>query len=164
MHPSSPVDAEIVDPGEKSLDGKSMRLWPGLLLQSGITNRDKILVNALRYKVQNILVVENSAQIEKKGPKAQKIEAKEKFTKPVKTGQLIRINDHGKEIGEPFQVPLDEVPRKLRLCYAITYDSSQARTLYGKVRLAQTDHSKLTLRRLIVGLGRAPEGSQLEVE
>ena len=56
------------------------------------------------------------------------------------------------------------VPGVLRLCLAITYDSSQPRTLLGHVRLTQTDHAHMTLRRLIVGLGRAPEGSQLEVE
>jgi hypothetical protein len=61
-------------------------------------------------------------------------------------------------------MPTPEVPKKLRLTYAITYDSSQARTLYGRVRLVQTDHMHMTLRRLIVGLGRAPEGSQIEVE
>ena len=72
--------------------------------------------------------------------------------------------DAGADERQPFGLPTQNVPGLMRLTYAITYDSSQSRTLYGTVRLAQTDHSKMTLRKLIVGLGRAPEGSQLEVE
>ena len=80
------------------------------------------------------------------------------------TCSMARVNDEGTIVGEQFVMPTEEIPQKLRLTYAITYDSSQARTLYGHVRLVQTDHFHMTLRRLIVGLGRAPEGSQIEVE
>ena len=53
----------------------------------------------------------------------------------------------------------EEVGEKLLLSHAITYDSSQARTIYGPLRLMQTDHKMMTLRRLIVGVGRAPDGA-----
>ena len=69
-----------------------------------------------------------------------------------------------KEAGEPFELKTEDVPKKLRLTYAITYDSSQARTLNGGVILTQTDHRHFTLRRLIVGLGRAPNGADVQVE
>ena len=61
-------------------------------------------------------------------------------------------------------LPTIEVPEKLRLTFATTIDSSQARTLHGTVRLTQTDHQHFSLRRLIVALGRVPHGSQIEVE
>ena len=77
---------------------------------------------------------------------------------------MARVNDEGAVVGEQFTMPTPDMAQKLQLTYAITYDSSQARTLYGRVRLVQTDHKHMTLRRLIVGLGRAPDGSQLEVE
>ena len=80
------------------------------------------------------------------------------------TCELARVNDNGDVAGETFSLPTQDVPGLMRLTFAITYDSSQSRTLLGKVRLAQTDHAHMNLRRLIVGLGRAPEGSQLEVE
>ena len=56
-----------------------------------------------------------------------------------------------------------EVGEKLLLSHAITYDSSQARTIYGDLRLMQTEHEMMTLRRLIVGLGRAPDGNKVQV-
>ena len=60
-------------------------------------------------------------------------------------------------------MPEKEVVRDLRLQHAITYDSSQARTIYGPLRLEQTDHRHFSHRRLIVGLGRGPVGSQISV-
>ena len=115
---------------------QDMKLWPGITLQAAVTDR-KHLKNALRYQVLEVTE---------------------------ETCSLARVNDEGKGVGEQFTMPTPEVPKKLRLTYAITYDSSQARTLYGHVRLVQTDHMHMTLRRLIVGLGRAPAGIQLEVE
>ena len=129
-------DAVLAKCGDRNEAAQDMRLWPGILLQSAVTDR-KHLKNALRYKVEEV-------------------------TKD--TTLLTRVNDEGEVVGEQFSMPTAEVPMKLRLTYAITYDSSQARTLYGNVRLVQTDHYHMTLRRLIVGLGRAPEGCQLEVE
>ncbi len=112
-----------------------MKLWPGIVLQAATTDR-KHLKNALRYKVQEV----TSESI-----------------------QLARVDDEG-VVGESFSLPTDDVPGKLRLTHAITYDSSQARTLYGNVRLTQTSHPRMNLRRLIVGLGRAPASEQMEVE
>ena len=73
-------------------------------------------------------------------------------------------NDEGQEQGALFKIPLAQLASMFCLTYAITYDSSQARTLYGPVRLTQTDHKHMSLRRLIVGLGRAPDGADVEVE
>jgi len=127
-------DAILVTRQEKA--ESNMKLWPGIVLQAAMTDR-KHLRNALRYKVLQV---------------------------NQETCSMAHINDEGEIIGIQFTMPTTEVPQKLRLTYAITYDSSQARTLYGRVRLVQTDHAHMTLRRLIVGLGRAPEGQQLEVE
>jgi len=56
------------------------------------------------------------------------------------------------------------VAAKLRLTHAITYFSSQARTILGSLRLVDTASQHFTLRHLIVGLGRAPNGSDVQVE
>ena len=55
-----------------------------------------------------------------------------------------------------------KLAKKLLLSHAITYGSSQARTIYGPLRLMQTDHKMMTMRRLIVGLGRAPDGNMVQ--
>ncbi len=132
----APADAILVKADPEDEAQQDMRLWPGLVLQACKTDR-KHFRNALRYKV---LAVD------------------------AEVCSLVRINDNAEQLGDHLTIPTIMVPSVLRLCFAITYDSSQARTLLGNVRLTQTDHTHMTLRRLIVGLGRAPEGSQLEVE
>jgi hypothetical protein len=134
----APLDAVWAKVDNKSTEDGSqdMKLWPGIVLQAAVTDR-KHLKNALRYKVVEITE---------------------------ETCTMARINDEGTTAGEQFTMATSDVPKKMRMTYAITYDSSQARTIYGRVRLVQTDHARMTLRRLIVGLGRAPEGSQIEVE
>jgi hypothetical protein len=58
----------------------------------------------------------------------------------------------------------DELGNKMRLSYAITYFSSQARTINGPLRLAQTSSRNFSLRHLIVGLGRGPSSRDIQVE
>ncbi len=77
---------------------------------------------------------------------------------------LIQVNDKNEIVNEPFELTFEELGQKLLLSHAITYDSSQARTIYGALRLTQTSHKHMTLRRLIVGLGRAPNGALVQVE
>ncbi len=76
------------------------------------------------------------------------------------------MNDEGDEIGESFVMDKKELGSKMRLTHAITYfsNSSQARTIVGGLRLAQTNSRLFTLRHLIVGLGRAPIGADVQVE
>lgn len=115
---------------------QDMRIWPGIILMGALTD-SKEIKNAMRYKVLDI------------SPTSVK---------------LAQVNDKDKEIGEPFELTQDAVGEKLLLSHAITYDSSQARTIYGPLRLLQTDHKMMTLRRLIVGLGRAPEGCFVQID
>ena len=77
--------------------------------------------------------------------------------------KLDQINDKDEEFGKAFEMTPEEAGEKPLLSHAITYDSSQARTIYGPLRLMQTDHKMMTLRRLIVGLGRAPDGALVQV-
>jgi len=119
---------------------QSIIVWPGIVLQSAVTTSSKTLTlkNALRYKVRTV-----SADLT----------------------EIVQINDTDAE--DPtkiYTIPTKNLSRQMRLTYAITYDSSQSRTLHGGVRLTQTRHPRMTLRRLIVGLGRAPEGADVEVE
>ena len=132
----APVDAVLAKYGGKDASAQEMRLWSGLVLQAAITDR-KSLHHALRYKV--LTVTEEQTD-------------------------LVRIDDAGKSVGEPFALLTSEVPEKMRLSHAMTVDSSQSRTMYGTVRMTQTSHPHMSLRRLIVALGRVPEGSQIEVE
>ena len=79
------------------------------------------------------------------------------------TVKLDKINDKDEECGKAFDLSREQVGKKLLLSHAVTYDSSQARTIYGPLRLLQTTHQMMTLRRLIVGLGRAPDGAFVQV-
>jgi len=69
-----------------------------------------------------------------------------------------------REIGELVTVPVRQVPVYFRLVHAITYDSSQARTLHNGIKLTELDHPYMSLRRLIVDLGRSPKGEDVQVE
>jgi hypothetical protein len=132
----APEDAILCKCSGADPSAQHMKLWPGLILQ-GATTDQKHVWNALRYRVLAV------------SPTAVK---------------LAHVNDDGEQKAEPFELLTTVVADKMRLTYAITIDSSQARTLHGNVRLTQTSHPHMSLRRLIVALGRVPHGSQIEVE
>ncbi|MDP6718327.1 MAG: hypothetical protein QGF59_06725, partial [Pirellulaceae bacterium] len=87
----------------------------------------------------------------------------EETPEPVKF-ELAQCDDDDQTKGEPFVMDATELGTKMRMSYAITYFSCQARTLKGGVRLAQTDSAHFTLRHLVVGLGRSPTGDNVQVE
>ena len=78
--------------------------------------------------------------------------------------ELIAISDEDEHVGNSFFLSKEEMGSKMRLSHAITYFSSQARTIYGPLRLAQTSNKRFTIRHLIVGLGRGPLSADLEVD
>ena len=78
--------------------------------------------------------------------------------------KLALCDDDDAVKGAPFIMDATELGTKMRMTYAITYFSCQARTLKGGVRLAQTDSARFTLRHLVVGLGRSPTGDNVQVE
>jgi len=136
----APAGAILVPYEGRVESAQPFLVWPGLLLQSAVTTRTKTLAmkNALRYRVRSVTA---------------------------DTTEVIQIDDKNEE--DPTKIstmPTKELSAKMRLTYAITYDSSQSRTLHGGVRLTQTRHPYMTLRRLICGLGRAPLGADVEVE
>ena len=98
--------------------------------------------NGVRYKVKEI---------------TQEEENKHNF-------EMIAVADDNREIGQSFIKTPQELGKEMRLSYAITYFSSQARTINGPLRLAQTSHPNFTLRHLIVGLGRGPVSKDIQVE
>ena len=73
------------------------------------------------------------------------------------------VTDEGEEKGDKFDMSLEEVATIMRLTHAITYFSSQARTIHGSLRLVNTRSPKFDIRHLIVGLGRAPNGCDVQV-
>ena len=103
----------------KNEQAQDMSLWLGIVLQSAVMDRAGLL-NALRYRM-----VEISEE----------------------TVVMRRISHDSEEVlrdEKPWDVllPKLDVPLRMRLCYAITYDSPQARTLRGNVRFCQTDHKR----------------------
>jgi len=114
-----------------------MRIWEGLILVAVGTTEP--LRNGLRYQV---LGLPNNDDLY----------------------LLQQINDDGALLGVPFKVDTKRMANSLRLSHAICYFSSQARTITGNLRLAQTNHKAFSIRSLVVGLGRAPEGLCVEVE
>ena len=121
---------------------QAMYVWPGLILQSCCSEKQSNkkfhydLKNGLFYKIK-------------------------KFDKETMT--FIKLDKDMNDTIIEFSIPIDEVPAKLLLCYAYTYHKSQARTIKGTIRLAQTDHTYFSLRHLIVGLGRSPLGQDVQV-
>ena len=123
---------------------QDMRIWQGIVLMAVCKSTDAMLRNGLRCQVADW-----------DADKAPGGDAKVR---------LSRLGDDAQLISEPFEVGRDVVAEKLHLTHALCYFSVQARTIRGPLRLAQTDHEHFTLRHLIVGLGRAPDGSCVEVE
>ena len=78
--------------------------------------------------------------------------------------EMTAVNDEDEPLGTSFVLTIQELGSKMRLSHAITYFSSQARTIHGGLRLAQTSSKLFTLRHLIVGLGRGPVGADIQVE
>ena len=121
---------------------QDMKVWKGIVLMARCGSKEKHLKNGVRYKV---------VAITDEGDEDPYFE-------------LSRVKDEGEVVGESFLMDKMELGSKMRLTHAITYFSSQARTIVGGLRLAQTDSRLFTLRHLIVGLGRAPIGADVQVE
>ncbi len=85
---------------------QDMRVWPGIVLVGACTDKTHIK-NAIRYKV---------------------IEIKEQGV------VLTQVNDKSEIVNKPFELTFEEVGQKLLLSHAITYDSSQARTILELTR------------------------------
>ena len=73
------------------------------------------------------------------------------------------LDNDQKLSGDLMYLTKDEIAHKLLLCYAYTYHKTQGRTIHGIIRLAETSSKNFTLRHLIVGLGRGPEGKNIQV-
>jgi hypothetical protein len=66
--------------------------------------------------------------------------------------------------GTQFEVPTATAARCLRMTYALTYASIESLTLFGRVRLADTGHSRMDWRKLNVAMSRATGSAFVEVE
>ena len=120
---------------------QDMKVWVGIVLMARCGSSDK-LRNGVRYKV---------LAITDEGDEDPYFE-------------VVQVKDNDEATGDSFCLSQRELGSKMRLTHAITYFSSQARTIYGPLRLAQTDSKLFTIRHLIVGLGRAPVGANVQVE
>jgi hypothetical protein len=122
---------------------QDMWIYKGIVLIARCKTREKHLKNGVRYKVREITDEEEDDQ---------------------HNFEMIGVTDDDQEIGESFIMTAAELGNKMRLSYAITYFSSQARTINGPLRLAQTSSKNFSLRHLIVGLGRGPSSRDIQVE
>ena len=121
---------------------QDMKVWEGIVLMARCKSREKNLKNGVRYKVVAITAEEDEDSC----------------------FELRQVDDQGDFKGESFILTKEDIGSKMRLTHAITYFASQARTICGGLRLTQTGSKLFTLRHLIVGLGRAPIGADVQVE
>jgi len=121
-----------------------MYIWPGIKLQAYQTQKCNNIKDKINYNIKNglhytVTKICDNKMFFNKLDKDDKIE------------------------GDEMVIPLEDVCNNLCLSYAITYHKSQARTIHGSLRLAQTDLKCFSHRHLIVGLGRAPIGANVQV-
>ena len=135
----APAGYMTLPAGEENKDGanqpQEMRLWVGINLVA--VGQDKDLKNGLRFQV----IKHDAEELTLRG-----------------------VDDHARLSEIPIVVATKRAAQCLRLTHAICYFSTQARTITGPLRLSQTNHTYFSIRHLIVGCGRAPEGSVIEVE
>ena len=108
---------------------QDMHVWPGLVMMARCKSGVSSVKNGMRYK---LLALEA-----------------DRFT-------FAGVTDEGEELGQAFPLAMEEMATMMRLTHAITYFSSQARTIHGSLRLEDTRNNK-------VGLGRAPRGCDVQV-
>ena len=130
------------DKSNEANQPQDMRIYKDIVLIARCKSHEKHLKNGVRYKVKAITEEDDDQH----------------------SFEMIAVADDNKENGESFIMTADELGSKMRLSYAITYFSSQARTINGPLRLAQTSNKNFTLRHLIVGLGRGPASRDIQVE
>ena len=116
---------------------QDMFVWPGIVLMAIVPKSTALVKNGVCYEVMRV----GDNQFE-----------------------LVSINDDGVHTAASFIVDKKELGSNFRLTHALTYFSTQARTIHGGIRLAQTSHRNFTLRDLVLGLGRAPKGCDVQVE
>ena len=89
-----------------------MRVWKGIVLVGAIADKECVK-GGTRYYIIDIVG---------------------------KTGKLDQISDEDEEFSRSFEMAQGEIGEKLLLSHGVTYDSSQARTTRGPLRLIQVDH------------------------
>ena len=122
---------------------QDMKVWQGLILVARCGSKERHLKHGVRYQV--LAITDNDDET------------------PVQF-EMTGINDKDERVGESFFMTKEELGEQMRLSHAITYFSSQARTIYGGLRLTQTRDKLFTMRHLIVGLGRGPRSYNIEVD
>jgi hypothetical protein len=137
----APSEAQLIKAPEAAQSGianlpQDMRVWVGNVLMAVCQSSHRTLKNGLCYRVEEV----------------------------GKNLTLLCIGDDEKPRGEPFALAVGEVAKNLRLKHAVCYFNTQARTIKGPMRLTQTSHRMFTMTHLIVGLGRGPNGTDIEVE
>ena len=87
------------------------------------------------------------------------------FSPKVTTGAFYEVAEAGETIKLVGDIELtqEEVGKYLRLAHAITIDSSQSKTLGGKIRVVESGHRHMTHERLLVAASRATSSELLAI-
>ena len=130
---------EDANRSKDATEPQKMHIWPGMVMMAQCKSAagfSTTIKNGLRYKLPTI--------------------SNDNF-------EFVCVSDGGEEKGNSFVMSLEEVAAKMCLTHAITYLSLQARTIYRNLRLMDTSSPKFTIKHLIMGLGRAPKGCDVQV-
>jgi hypothetical protein len=152
LAPSNNVLVKAPDGNQRDANQpQDMKIWEGIVLMARVQGTLKIkqpngspfnLQNGRRYQVVSI--------------------PKEGDTEP--EFEMACVNDRDEKVSETLMMSKQDLAKTMRLTYAFTYYSSQARTIRGDLLLCDTENRICSLRHLIVGLGRAPRGDIVQVE
>ena len=87
------------------------------------------------------------------------------FSPKVTNGAFVEVAAVGETIRLVGDVELtQEAGRFLRLSHAITIDSSQSKTLPGRIRVVESGHTHMTYERLLVAASRATSSELLAID
>ena len=100
---------------------QDMKVWAGIILIARCGSNEKNLKNGVRYNLLAITAESASDDEEAASPNF----------------EMTAVDDEDKPLGTSFMLTIQELGSKMRLSHAITYFSSQARTIHGGLRLAQ---------------------------
>ena len=76
------------------------------------------------------------------------------------SSDIVKLDHNGTQ----FELPTATVARSFRMTHCLTYASIESLTLFGRVRLSDTGHSRMCWKKLNVSLSRATSSALVEVE
>jgi hypothetical protein len=148
------VDVDIVAAVVGVNHPQSMWLHCGLILQACTPRTDAHLRNGMRYEILDFTNEDGNVKYKFESSDEFGHRRLDNYTVPVEPRRIPE---------KVFWLSEEDVMRKMRMTFAVTYFSAQAATIRQPLRLEDTRHRFFTTRHLIVGLGRAPLGCRVQL-